>query len=140
MRAANTPLAIQDPPALGPTAPFRVLVVDRDPASRDAIFRRCDDDPGVAVEAFESAQQALTQSSGDSYDLCLLDYALDGVDGVMLGAMIRALNPGARLVLMSEAVSGPLVRQALEHGFQEVLAKPLPPHELDALLAGTASR
>ena len=135
MKATTTPLAIQDPPTMARRALVRVLVVDGDPVSRRTITSRCDGNPMVDVEAFGSAQEALTQSSGDSYDVCLLDYALDGVDGVMLGAMIRALNPGARLVLMSEAVSGPLVRKALEHGFQEVHAKPLPPRELDALLA-----
>jgi DNA-binding NarL/FixJ family response regulator len=54
----------------------------------------------------------------------------------MLGAMIRALNPGARLVLMSEAVNGPLVRQAIEHGFQGVLAKPCTTRDLASLVDG----
>lgn len=136
MKATVAPLEINDPPPLARRAIVRVLVVDRDPITRDEVTRWFGDDPRVDVEAFGSAEQALTQSSGSSFDLCLLDYALDGVDGVMLGAMIRALNPGARLVLMSEAVNGPLVRRAVEHGFQSVLAKPCSMHELAILIDG----
>lgn len=136
MKATAAPLAINDPPPLARRATVRVLVVDRDPATRDEVMAWLGGDPRVDVEAFGSAEQALTQSSGNSFDLCLLDYALDGVDGVMLGAMIRALNPGARLVLMSEAVNGPLVRQAVEHGFQSVLAKPCLMRELETLVDG----
>jgi CheY-like chemotaxis protein len=134
MKVTAAPLAINNPPPPARRATVRVLVVDRDRDTVRAIETSVGGRSRVDVEAFESAEQALTQSSGDSYDLCLLDYALDGVDGVMLGAMIRALNPGARLALMSEAVSAPLIRQAVEHGFQTVLTKPLQQHELDRLL------
>jgi CheY-like chemotaxis protein len=136
MKVTAAPLAIDDPPPLARRASVRVLVVDGDPVTRDELVAWFGDDPRIDVEAFSSAEQALTQSSGSSFDLCLLDHDLDGVDGVMLGAMIRALNPGARLVLMSEAVHGPLVRRAIEHGFQSVVAKPCPSRELEDLLAG----
>lgn len=134
MKATAAPLTINNPPPPARRATARVLVVDRDSGTLDAIKTWFGGRSQVDLEAFGSAEEALTQSSGDSYDLCLLDYALDGVDGVMLGAMIRALNPGARLVLMSAAVNAPLIRQAIEHGFQTVLAKPLQFHELDRLL------
>ncbi len=134
MKATAVPLVITDPPIRARRAGARVLVVDGDRLTRESVQVHLEQDTRVDVEAFGSAEEALTQSSGDSYDLCLLDYVLDGVDGVMLGAMIRALNPGARLVLMSEVVSTPLVRQAVEHGFQTVLVKPVPTHDLDRLL------
>ena len=47
----------------------------------------------------------------------------------MLGAMIRAFNPAARLV-----------NRAAEHGFHAVVAKPLPPRAFDELLDGHPAR
>jgi AmiR/NasT family two-component response regulator len=58
----------------------------------------------------------------------------------MPGAMIRALNPAARLILMTEAASARLAHRAVEHGVQAVLAKPVAPAALDGLLELGAGR
>jgi len=134
VKAAATALEICDLPLPSPCGLMRLLVVDPDRATREAVATWSGDHPWIDVDVFASAEEALTRSTGVCYDLCLLDYALDGVNGVMLGAMIRALNPAARLFLMSEAVNGRLERSAVEHGFQAVFAKPLQHRALDDLL------
>ncbi|HPA81877.1 MAG TPA: response regulator [Thermoanaerobaculales bacterium] len=134
VRPAAAALGIRGLPLPSPPGLMRLLLVDPDRSTREAVAAWSSDHPWIDVDVFASAQEALTRSTGVCYDLCLLDYALDGVDGVMLGAMIRTLNPAAQLVLMCEAVSGPLEHSAVEHGFQAVLAKPLGPPELDRVL------
>ncbi len=113
---------------------IRVLVVDDDPLVLRSLQEWLGAHPRVEAHGFASAEEAITQSDGRCYDVCLLDYRLRGLDGVMLGAMIRALNPAARLILMTGVRSPQVERQALEHGFYSVLAKPFPPRTLEALL------
>lgn len=134
MKVAVTAPEICDLQLPSPSGFTRLLVVDPDRATREAVAAWTGDHPWIDVDVFASAEEALTRSTGVCYDLCLLDYALDGVNGVMLGAMIRALNPAARLFLMTEAVNGRLERSAVEHGFQAVFAKPLQRRALDDLL------
>ncbi len=135
MKASAAIFEIEEfPPAMRGQA-LRVLLVDRARGSLASAVSWIEEMPCVEVFAFSSAEEALTQSSGDSYDLCLLDYCLDGVNGVMLGAMIRALNPGARMLLMSEVLSPHVERQAVEHGFQAVIPKPITKEKLEQLLA-----
>ncbi len=112
------------PPVMRGTS-LRILVVDRDRESLGLMLAWLETENDVEVFAYTSAEEALNQSQGDSFDLCLLDYGLDGVNGVMLGAMVRALNPGARLFLMSKLQNPQVERQAVEHGFEAVIAKPL---------------
>jgi DNA-binding NarL/FixJ family response regulator len=113
---------------------IRVLVVDDDPLVLQSLRDWLEAHPQVEVFDFASAEEAITQSNGCGYDVCLLDYRLGGLNGVMLGAMIRALNPGARLILMSGVLNPNIERQALEHGFYCVLAKPFPPRKLSELI------
>jgi DNA-binding NtrC family response regulator len=110
------------------------MVVDDDPLVLQSLQDWFDADPRVDARAFSSAEEAMNQAEGCSFDVCLLDYRLEGLDGVMLGAMIRALNPGARLILMSGVLSPHIERQAIEHGFHSVIAKPFPPRKLSQLI------
>ncbi len=112
-------------PDLKHLATVRVLVVDHDPAELRSLQRWLDSQPRVQADGFVSAEEALTRCSGKEYDVCLIDERLDGWSGVMLGAMIGALNPGARLILMSATRHPRVDRQAKEHGFHAVVGKPL---------------
>ena len=106
-----------------PTA-VRVLVVDHDPAQLRSLQRWLDAQPRVRADGFVSAADALTRCSLEEYDVCLIGERLDGWSGVMLGAMIGALNPGVRLVLMSAGRHPRIERQAREHGFHAVVGRP----------------
>lgn len=138
MKASVAAFQIDEPPEVGGRA-LRVLLVDRDPASLASTSSWLERTSGVELFAFSSAEQALTQSHGDRYDLCLLDFRLEGVNGVMLGAMIRALNPGARMLLMSDTLAPQVVSKALEHGFQAVISKPVIEQQLEQLLGARIS-
>ena len=113
---------------------LRVLVVDDDPLVLESLQGWLVTLPGVDMRGYASAEEAMNASHGRSYDVCLLDYRLSGVNGVMLGAMVRALNPGVRLILMSGVLSPRIERQAFDHGFHSVIPKPFPLQQLTNLM------
>ena len=112
----------------------RVLVVEDDLDLLEALRSWFDDRPGIEAFTFASAEEAVASDLPSGFDLCLLDYRLGGVDGVMLGAMIREIDPRTRLVLMSGVLTPRVERLALEHGFQTVVAKPVSLGALEQLL------
>ncbi len=117
--------AAADIPERAPLSTVRVLVVDGDPGELRSVQRWLDRQPRVEVRGFSSPEEALTRGKGCDYDVCLIDERLEGWNGVMLGAMIGAMNPGARLILMSAIRHPRIERQAREHGFYAVVGKPL---------------
>jgi CheY-like chemotaxis protein len=103
----------------------RVLVVEDDPGILGVIREWLCDRHNVDVYAFTSAEEAVADELPTGFDICLLDYRLGGVDGLMLGAMIREIDPRANLVLMSGVLSPRIEHLALEHGFRAVVHKPV---------------
>lgn len=121
-----------------PLRAVRVLVVEDDLDLLDALRSWLEHRPGVEAYTFASAEEAVASNLPSGFDLCLLDYRLGGVDGVMLGAMIREIDPRTRLVLMSGVLTHRVERLALEHGFQTVVAKPVSLSALEQLLFDVA--
>lgn len=119
-----------------PDRRLRVLVVEDDTDILDAIRVWLSDRDNLDVYAFESAEDAVAVDLPTGFDVCLLDYRLGGVDGLMLGAMIREIDPSARLVLMSGFLSPRIERLALEHGFRAVVSKPVSLGQLEEVLFG----
>ena len=95
-------------------------------AMTDWLQLRC----GAVVTAFSSAEEAMVATQPGSYDVCVLDYRLAGADGLTLGAMLREINPEARLILLSGQLSANIESLALEHGFGRVFEKPIAPETL----------
>lgn len=113
----------------------RVLIVDDDlallAAMSDWLQLRC----GAEVTTFASAEEAMAASRPESFDVCVLDYRLAGADGLTLGAMLREINPGVRLILLSGQLSATIESLALEHGFGRVFEKPIAPETLIQAIA-----
>jgi DNA-binding NtrC family response regulator len=109
---------------------LRVLLVDDDPAVLASIAEWLAVACGAEVTAVGSAEEAMVATQPDSFDVCILDYRLGGANGLTLGAMLREINPAARLILLSGQLSAGLEVLALEHGFGRVFAKPVAPEVL----------
>jgi len=113
----------------------RVLMVDDDVALLEAMTEwlqlRC----GAVVTAYASAEEAMAAARPDSFDVCILDYRLTGANGLTLGAMLREINPEARLILLSGQLSTTIEALALEHGFGGVFEKPIAPETLVQAIA-----
>lgn len=111
------------------------MLVDDDPAILSAITDWLQARCGAVVLAFRSAEEAMTAAEPDSFDVCILDYCLAGANGLTLGAMLREINPEARLILLSGELSATIEALAFEHGFGCVFTKPVTPEVLiDAIV------
>jgi DNA-binding NtrC family response regulator len=107
-----------------------VLVVDDDADLLDAMSEWIQARCGATVTSFASAEEAMRATQPDSFDVCVLDYCLDGVNGLTLGAMLREINPEARLILVSGGMTANIESLAIEHGFGRVFSKPISPEKL----------
>lgn len=112
------------------TACPRVLMVDDDQMLLKVLSDWLESSCGADVTACKSAEEAMAATHPDSFDVCVLDYRLEGANGVTLGAMLREINPEARLILMSGAITSTIEALAIEHGFGRVFSKPISPEKL----------
>ena len=114
-----------------PVAPSpRVLVVDDDRAVLESMKEWLELRCGAEVFAFASAEELMATSLPGTIDVCVLDYRLEGANGLTLGAMLREINPDTQLILVTGDISPRVRSLALEHGFGRVFAKPVSPERL----------
>ncbi|MFO1274219.1 MAG: PAS domain-containing protein [Rubrivivax sp.] len=109
----------------------RVLLVDDLEASRQALAERLQA-AGLVVDVAASGPEALalaerSQAAGLGWDALLVDWRMAPMDGLQtLQALQRMLGPARPpSILLADADGDALRRQALDAGFDLVLAKPL---------------
>ena len=106
---------------------LRALVVDNNAVTRTVLAHTLHT-WGFVVDQAESAEDALElyARTRGSYALAVLEYQLDGMDGVRLGEVLRAQDPGASTVMMLLS-SDPNVSRRAAHdaGIKSVLVKPV---------------
>ena len=115
--------------------PPRVLMVDDDAALLEAMADWLEERCGAQVTSFTSAEEVMAVTLPGSFDVCVLDYRLEGADGLTLGAMLKEINPGIRLILLSGELSATIESLAIEHGFGRVFSKPVAPETLVRAIA-----
>jgi len=77
---------------------------------------------GYGVQIAEGGEEALELLSGGSIDVVVTDYRMPGMDGSELIRRIRALNPDARIILLSGFVE-PLGLTEQNTGANAVITK-----------------
>jgi PAS domain S-box-containing protein len=109
----------------------RALIVDDDPISRQIVEQYLMSWGVVAVSAAEarSGLEAMRAAKrrGLPFQVALVDYQMPDLDGMQLGAAIKA-DPDladVRLILMTAFDEPGRGRSAVEHGFSGYLRKPL---------------
>jgi signal transduction histidine kinase/CheY-like chemotaxis protein len=134
------------PPAPGPgpsLASLRVLVVDDDPDTREAV-RRLLEQAGAQVASVASAEEALAALQLAPPDVLLSDIAMPGHDGYELIRQVRALAPerGGRVpaAALTAFTQVEHRREALVAGYQIWLPKPIEPSALTEAVARLAGR
>jgi two-component system response regulator RegA len=105
-------------------------MVDDDQALLDALADWLQTRCGAEVTALASAEEVMASTQPDSFDVCVLDYRLNGANGLTLGAMLREINPDARLILISGGITSTIETLAIELGFGRVFTKPVSPETL----------
>ena len=108
----------------------RVLLVDDDAASRFGVRDFLETHRFEVIEA-DSVAAAERAFRAAGPDVAIIDYALPDGDALQLLPRLRALDPGAALVILTAHGSIELAVRAIKEGAEQFLTKPV---ELSALL------
>ncbi len=102
-----------------------ILYVDDD-QSMGFLVQRWLERNGYRVTICSSAEQALEQleSSGSAFTLCITDYNMPGMSGLMLARQVKARWPLLPMAIASGYISDELRQQAPEAGVDELVYKP----------------
>ncbi|MEX2148089.1 MAG: ATP-binding protein, partial [Candidatus Rokuibacteriota bacterium] len=142
---AETPAEPAPPPAAGAASllGLRVLIVDDDRDTRRLLAAALGD-LGAVVSTVGSTREAMESFVRDTPDVVVSDIRLPGEDGYAFIRKVRALSPerGGRTpaVAVTAYPRAEDRARALEAGFQMHVTKPVPPHELAAVVAAVAGR
>jgi two-component system NtrC family response regulator len=111
-------------------APFRILVVDDEPAQRELVggFLR---KQGFEVALAGDGTEALARFGAEPFDLVLTDQRMPGLSGLELIAALREVTPEAAVVVMTAYGTIETAVAAIRAGAADYLTKPL---NLDELL------
>ncbi len=79
---------------------------------------------GFEVAMFHSAESALAHLQTESYELCLVDWMLPGIQGIELLKQIRAKNKKIKIMMVTAKSDADSVVAGLEAGADDYLPKP----------------
>jgi DNA-binding NtrC family response regulator len=110
--------------------PFRILVVDDEPAQRELVagFLR---KQGFEVALAGDGKDAVARFKAEPFDLVLTDQRTPGLSGVDLIAALRTVTPEAAVIVMTAYGTIETAVAAIKAGAADYLTKPL---NLDELL------
>ncbi len=102
---------------------LRVVIATADDVWRPVVEAWMLERVDLQVVKVRSVLELLDLEDLDRLHLVVLDHHLPGIDGLVAGAMLREINPAARLVLAT-ADPFPTLRQLAEEiGFWDVMEK-----------------
>ena len=113
----------------------RILVTGGDPALRSGIAAELGENGNEVIQAADGAE-ARRMVEKYSFQLIIADLDLPSGDGLGLARLVKSRTPSIPVILLSEALAGPLVEKALEAGAYDLRTKPINP----ALLRRVAER
>jgi CheY-like chemotaxis protein len=111
----------------------RVLVIDDDPHMRK-ICARVLAQAGWSVACAPDGEDGLRQleASPEAFQVILLDQLMPGLDGMDVLARIKAINPGAPVILITGSATEEYRAEAVKKGAVDCLPKPFTPEQLRA--------
>jgi DNA-binding NarL/FixJ family response regulator len=110
---------------------IRVLIVDDHAIVRQGLRLMLESQPHIQVAGeAESSEVAIQMVVQTQPDVVLMDLLMPGMDGVEGIQRIRALQPDARILVLSSVLEDNLVRRALQAGAYGYILKASRPAEL----------
>ena len=106
-----------------------ILVVD-DAAFMRVMLRDILEGEGYVVVEAVNGRDAAEKYEEVQPDLVTMDIAMPEVDGLTALMAIRALDPGARVVIVSAIDNAAVKTEALENGAVEYVTKPFQPRRV----------
>jgi DNA-binding NarL/FixJ family response regulator len=110
---------------------IRVAIIEDNAALRNQYAQLLADAPGfTCCAAYGDAESALAGIAAAAPDVVLMDIQLPRMSGVECAARVKALLPGANIVMLTAYDDSDLIFRALENGASGYLLKRTPPAEL----------
>jgi signal transduction histidine kinase/ActR/RegA family two-component response regulator len=121
------------------TGTERLLVMDDDEALRElskAVLSTLGYDVQTAGDGAEAVDlYEKTKAAGKGFDAVLLDLTVTGgIGGLEAAAMLKELDPSARLIVSSGYSDAPVMSSFAEYGFDAVILKPWTVREMSEVL------
>jgi len=113
---------------------LRVLVVDDEPLIRWSLCETLEQSGHAATEAGDGKTALRALSTGEPFDVVLLDYRLPDSNDLNLLATIRKLAPASAVIMMTAFGTPEVLAGALKLGAYQVLPKPFEVHEVATLV------
>jgi two-component system response regulator RegA len=115
-----------------------ILLVDDDEVFRERLARALRD-RGYEVATAGDHEGALAAAGARKPDYAVIDLRMPGLSGLALIAPMRALAPGARIVVLTGYGSITSAVEALRAGAHDYLSKPVDAEQVIAALTGEAA-
>ncbi len=113
--------------------PVRVLIVD-DEEQLARAFRRKLTAEGYVVTTASSAEEGLSLTEKQTFDVALLDIRLPGIDGVQLLEKLRKQEPTMEVIMLTGHASVDTAIQSMKLGAYDYLSKPCKLNELTQVI------
>lgn len=120
-----------------------VMLVDDDPFIREVVSAALNAKPGVSVQCFANAPDALAAARVAPPNIIVLDFTMPGTDGVAVLRDLRAVvSPLPPFIFLTAREDEHVIARLRAEGAAAVLAKPFDPATIAAeiLRHGEASR
>ncbi|MDR0493930.1 MAG: response regulator [Nitrososphaerota archaeon] len=108
-----------------------ILVIDNDPTILSSMVRILEKN-GFLADTAKTAKEAIEKSKGTHYDAALIDLYLPDMDGIEV--LIQADFKDTTKIMLTGFPSLVTGIQAMEHGADTYLRKPVHPEELLKLI------
>ncbi|OGQ94772.1 MAG: hypothetical protein A2521_16620 [Deltaproteobacteria bacterium RIFOXYD12_FULL_57_12] len=120
--------------------PCRLLIIDDEPIvgkRLQQVFTKI----GFEVEIFTSGPPALESMAKHPFDIVVTDLKMAGMDGIEVLARVRAMNPEARVIIITGYAQPETASDAFERGVFEFIVKPFRLDQLkDVIIRAMADR
>ena len=111
----------------------RVLIVDDEPAMRDACRQVIERD-GIRVAEAAGGAEALDRLAKEHFDLVILDLKMPGIDGISVLKSIRHEHPDTAVVVVTGYPSVESAVEAMKSGAIDFLPKPFTRESLSVII------
>lgn len=102
----------------------KVLIVDDEEeivAFMGRFLKRLNIDSVLAI----SGEEALEKYKTETFDCVFLDVHLGGISGIEVLKRIKAINPNAKVVIITGSISSDNQSKVLEYGATDYIQKPI---------------
>ena len=108
---------------------IKVLFAE-DEAVLGKLVKEAMENKGFAVEWLKNGKDAIATFKESSFDICVLDVMMPGIDGFTLAKQIRATDPNIPILFLTARSQTNDVIKGFESGGNDYLKKPFSLHEL----------